>query len=29
MVTKIFYYFFVILNDNGLKYKKKANFRKF
>ena len=29
MVTKIFLYLLVILNDNGLKYEKYANFRKF
>ena len=29
MVTKIFLYYLVILNDNGLKYEKYANFRKF
>ena len=29
MVTKIFYIIPAILNDNGLKYEKYANFRKF
>tara|TARA_X000000368_G_C23025650_1_gene710029 strand:+ start:335 stop:589 length:255 start_codon:yes stop_codon:yes gene_type:complete len=28
MVTIKFIYFLVIVNDNGLKYEKKANFRK-